>query len=234
MTSKIFANPSSRSSTLAALFPAAVSVVERRTPGDPADLLPAEAEHVTRAVPKRIQEFAAGRVCARRALEAFGVRDFVLHAAADRQPLWPAGFVGSITHTAGFCAAATARRDAVLAVGLDSEVVGAPTAELWPTIARAEELAWVRSLDDGAGAAAMTLLFSAKEAFYKSQYPLVGEWLDFHDLSIEVPGWGGTQGDFHVTAMRALRFARHARLPATGRYVFHEQFVSAAVTIPHQ
>ena len=92
------------------LFPPGVAVAVRREPGDPADLLPGEAVYVAKAVPKRINEFAAGRACARRALATFGMPGAVLLAAPDRQPLWPTGFVGSITHTAGFCAAAVAPR----------------------------------------------------------------------------------------------------------------------------
>ena len=205
---------------------------ERRIPGDAAELHPAEAEYVVRAVPKRILEFAAGRACARAALAEFGVRDFALRAAPDRQPLWPDGFIGSITHTAGFCAAAVAARTNMLAIGLDSEIVGAPTLDIWATIAGREELAWVEALPDGERPAAVTLLFAAKEAFYKCQYPLVGEWLDFHDLRVEVGAWGGPSGTFAVSAMRRIGFAQRVELPLVGRYLFHEQFVSAAVAVP--
>src|ERR1700730_18709662 len=87
------------------LFPQTFVIKERRIPGAPAELHPAEAEDVARAVPKRIAEFAAGRACARAALAEFGVREFALRAAPDRQPLWPEGFIGSIAHTAGLRAA---------------------------------------------------------------------------------------------------------------------------------
>src|SRR3984893_9355145 len=90
---------------LRTLFPRSVVVRDRRIPGDPVELHPAEAEYVARAVPKRIAEFAAGRACARAALAEFGVREFALRAAPDRQPLWPEGFIGSIAHTAGLRAA---------------------------------------------------------------------------------------------------------------------------------
>ncbi|HEY3659489.1 MAG TPA: 4'-phosphopantetheinyl transferase superfamily protein [Steroidobacteraceae bacterium] len=216
---------------LQGLFPAAVVVRERRIPGDAADLLASEAHYVARAHPKRINEFAAGRACARAALVELGVRDFALHAAADRQPVWPDGFVGSITHTAGLCVAAVAARSSILAIGLDSEIVGAPTLDIWPTICRDEELAWVYSLPLSEQAAAVTLLFSAKEAFYKCQYPLVGEWLDFHDLRI-LAAWGETRGTFQASATRNIRFAHYVDLPVTGRYVFHEQFISAGLSTP--
>jgi 4'-phosphopantetheinyl transferase EntD len=158
-----------------------------------------------------------------------GIRDFALRSAADRQPVWPQGIVGTITHTTGFCAAAVAPGNELLAIGLDSEVVGSPTADIWPTICRTEELDWVNQLAETDRAAAVTLVFSAKEAFYKCQYPLVGEWLDFHDVSVRVAGWGARDGTFSVQAIRPLRFAVHARLPITGRYVFHDEFVSAGV-----
>jgi 4'-phosphopantetheinyl transferase EntD len=207
-------------------------VRERRSPGDASELLPSEAAFVKKAVPKRVSEFAAGRACAKSALAALGVHDVALHPAADRQPLWPAGFIGSITHTRGLCVAAVAARSSILAVGLDSEIIGAPTPDIWSTICGDEELAWVGLLPAGDRPAAVTLLFSAKEAFYKCQYPLVGEWLDFHDLSIAVNDWGRTQGSFTASATRSIRFARHADLPIQGRYVFHDQFVSAGLSVP--
>lgn len=216
---------------LTSLFPADVVVVARRSPGDPADLMPAEAVHLAKAVPKRINEFAAGRACARAALATFGVTGFALHVAPDRQPLWPADYVGSITHTAGLCVAAVAPRSRLRALGLDSERTGAPTLDIWPTICRIEELAWVESLPSRLRAAAVTLLFSAKEAFYKCQYPVTAEWLDFHDLSIAAPDWGQARGRFLVTPMRAIRFAQLAPFPLVGRYTFHEEFVSTGVAL---
>ncbi len=217
---------------LRTLFPPTVVIKDRRIPGDPAELHPAETEYVARAVPKRIAEFAAGRACAKAALAEFGVHEFALRAAPDRQPIWPEGFIGSITHTTGFCAAAVAPRASMLALGLDTEIVGAPTRDIWPTISRNEELAWVQSLPAGDQPAAITLLFAAKEAFYKCQYPLVGEWLDFHDLRVEAGGWGDARGTFAVSATRNIRFTQRAALPLVGRYLFHERFVSAAVAVP--
>lgn len=205
-------------------------MIERHHPGNPLDLKPGESHYVARARAKRLQEFAAGRACARAALAEFGVHDVELPAAADRQPLWPQGFIGSITHTAGFCAAAVALRSEILCLGLDSETVGAPTRDIWSTVCRDEELVWIDSLPAAEQSAAITLVFSAKEAFYKAQYPLVSEWLDFHDLSIHAPGWSGASGVFTAVATRPIRFADHVRLPITGRYAFHEQFVSTAVS----
>lgn len=229
--SQISSPPADGTDALNSLFPPGVAVAVRREPGDPADLLPGEAVYVAKAVPKRINEFAAGRDCARRALATFGISGAVLLAAPDRQPLWPADFVGSITHTAGFCAAAVAPRSKWRGLGIDSEQSGAPTMDIWSTLCRPEELVWVDSLPPDQRPAAVTLIFSSKEAVYKCQYPITGEWLDFHDLQIHVLDWGSARGRFVVNPTRPIKIAAAAALPE-GRYSFHEQFVSSGLCIP--
>lgn len=218
----------------ASLFVSGVVAAELRTPGDASLLLPEEAESVAHAVPKRIQEFAAGRLCARRALAEFGVTDFPVRMARDRQPLWPELLVGSIAHTTGLCAAVVAERTRVLALGVDTEVAGAAKADLWPTICDPAERAWLDTLQPAERAAAVTLIFSAKEAFYKCQYPLAGEWLNFHDLRVTPLDWGASQGAFDVMPTRSIALSKHAAASVRGSYRFHEGFVSAGVCLPAQ
>jgi 4'-phosphopantetheinyl transferase EntD len=224
-------NPACLSVPLGRLFSPGVVVAVLREAADPDLLLPAEAACMGRAVAKRRQEFAAGRLCARRALAQFGVLDFPLRAADDRQPIWPDSMAGSITHTEGFCAAAVAPRTRVGALGLDSEVVGDIKAEIWPRICVPIEMAWVRSLAAAEQAAAVTLIFSAKEAFYKCQYPVVGERLDFRDVSIEAAQWGAPEGVFRIHATRRIAIAAHGPLPMPGRYLFHDGFVTAGMDL---
>ncbi len=90
-------------------FPAECAAAELRAPGDARLLLPEEAQSVANAVPKRAQEFAAGRaVRAACPGASSGSLQFPIRAAPDRQPVWPEFLVGSITHTTGFCAAVVA------------------------------------------------------------------------------------------------------------------------------
>ncbi len=227
----IAANPATLSAGLRGLFPAAVVAAELREPGDPKLLLPEEAAHLGRAVPKRIQEFAAGRLCARRAMAELGVRDFALRMEDDRQPLWPNFLVGSITHTTGMCVAVVAEKRRVAAMGMDSEVVGDVSRGIWSTICGPAEAVWLGSLPAAEQAAAVTLIFSAKEAFYKCQYPMVGERLDFHDLLIEPLEWGSSGAELKVQATRRLKFSDRAALPLLGRYLFHEEFVSVGIAV---
>jgi 4'-phosphopantetheinyl transferase EntD len=229
--SQFSVNPATLSPGLRDLFPPCAVVAELRGPGDARLLYPAEAESLQRSVPKRVGEFAAGRLCARRALAEFGIHDFALRVGDNRQPLWPPGMIGSISHTAGLCAAVVAEEGDLAAVGLDSEVVGQVPQEIWPAVCLPEELAWLASLPDPMRAAGVTLIFSAKEAFYKCQYPLVREWLDFQDVKVEPPVWGEARGEFRVGATRRIALERQTALPLTGRYAFHEEFVSVGIAL---
>jgi 4'-phosphopantetheinyl transferase EntD len=222
------------STTFAALFPAGAVAAELRGPGEASRLKPEEACSVARAVPKRIQEFAAGRQCARRALAELGLGDVSITVAHDRQPVWPPRVVGSITHTDGLCAAVVADSTRVAALGVDSERSGAVKPELWETICVADESAWLSALPPGDRAAAVTLLFCAKEAFYKCQYPLVGERLGFRDVCVSVLAWGEGHGTFSLRPVRPVALFERigAEQSLRGSYRLHEEFVSAGVWLP--
>ena len=188
---------------------------------------------MARAVPKRAREFAAGRLCARKALESFGITGFAVRAAPDRQPLWPDPVVGSITHTTGFCAAVIAERARFASLGIDTEMAEAVKTELWPSICVPAELGWIEALPPAERARAATLIFSAKEAFYKCQYPRTGEWLSFSDLRIVPLEWGAAHGVFALEAQSpmALFAAPQAAARLLTAYRFHEEFVSAGVAL---
>jgi 4'-phosphopantetheinyl transferase EntD len=222
-------NPATLSNDLSCLFPQGAVAAELRGPGDPQLLLPVEAMYMVRAVPKRVREFAAGRLCARRALAEFGIVDFPVRVADDRQPVWPGSMVGSITHTAGYGAAVVAERRSLAAVGLDSEVVGDVKAELWPRVCVPTESAWIASLPASEQPAAVTLIFSAKEAFYKCQFALVGERLNFHDVRVEAAAWGASSGAFRIQPTRRIAVCARAAPPLQGHYRFHQAFVTAGV-----
>ena len=214
-----------------ALFPPGVAAAELRLPGDAALLDPVEARVVAGAVPKRVGEFAAGRLCARSALARFGIEGFALRAGGDRQPLWPEGFVGSITHTVGFCAAVVGPATRFAALGLDTEKADSLSPELWRRICLASEIDWIESLPQAAQVSAATLVFSAKEALYKCQYPYTGERLSFHDVEVKPRDWSAGCGDFTISSRNnSTRIADFAgALRAV--YRFHEGFISAGVAL---
>jgi 4'-phosphopantetheinyl transferase EntD len=202
-----------------------------RAVGDPALLSEAERRCVDRAVPKRVQEFAAGRLCARRALAELGICDFQLLAAPDRQPIWPAAAVGSISHTQGYCSAVVGPRAQFAGLGLDTESSGAVGTELWAQTCSARESAQLRSLVPEWQIRAASLIFSAKEAFYKCQYPLTAEWLEFTDIEIEPESWQLDAGSYVVHPTRPLRLSPDSYHSMQGRFQFHESLVSAGFAL---
>jgi 4'-phosphopantetheinyl transferase EntD len=161
---------------------------------DRAELLPDEEPFVARAGDKRRREFAGGRACARRALGALGVPEVAIPSGRHREPVWPSGIVGSVTHTSTVCAAAAAKVDAYRAIGIDLE----PDVPLEPDVAGRvcddEELAAADALGVDAGTFAH-VLFSAKEALYKCQFPLSTTFLGFRDVALEQ---GSRPGDFRA------------------------------------
>lgn len=227
-------NPATLSTPLAGLFAPGVVAAELRTPADPALLFPEEAASLARAVPKRVGEFAGGRLAARRALAELGIVDFPLRVGPDRRPLWPDAVVGSITHTEGLCAAVAAGQGAILSLGLDTELAGEVKRELWRGICVGAEIAWLESLPQALQSAFATLIFSAKESFYKCQYPLTGQFLSFADVCVAPVGAivaASGEGSFAVSPTRPLALFERTRAPVIGRYRFHERYVSTGVTL---
>lgn len=174
------------------LLPTGVVTVETIGAEDPAAyLLPEEQPMVARAVAKRTREVTNARTCARRALAALGHPEVPILRGAKGEPLWPAGVVGSITHTTGYYAAAVAESTVVRSVGVDAEEHGALPDGVLAHVAFGAEpgrLAALRAADPTVWWD--RLLFSAKESVYKAWYPLTGRWLGFEDaeLTIDLAG----------------------------------------------
>ena len=174
------------------LLPAVAAVEEF---GDRADavLFPEEEAVIGRAVEKRRREFTTGRACARAALARLGQPPVAILRGERGAPDWPAGIVGSITHCAGYRAAAVARATEVLAIGLDAE----PDQPLPDGVLNAISLAAERASLEGLARSAPgpnwdRILFCAKESVYKAWFPLTGRWLGFEQARITLDPAAGT------------------------------------------
>ena len=141
---------------------------------------------LARAVATRRMEFLAGRLCARRALQAAGFSGSAdLAINARRGPVWPAGFVGSIAHGADTAWAVAASQTHYRALGIDLErlVTPAAAAELSASVLLHTEGALARSVNISYEQF-LSLAFSAKETLYKCLNPLTGAAFDFLDVEI--------------------------------------------------
>jgi 4'-phosphopantetheinyl transferase EntD len=171
---------------LARLVPRVVATAEARSRRDTAQLLPEEEQAVSGATDRRRREFASGRACARLALARLGVQAAPIPSGPNREPLWPAGVVGSITHCDGYRASAVASVEHVLSIGIDAEPHAPLPDDVVEQVAFGPELAMVAS---GGDLHLDRVLFCVKEAVYKAWFPLARTWLGFEDatVSIEIP-----------------------------------------------
>ena len=188
---------------------------------------PIELSSVHGAVESRRREFSTGRVMARRALERLGRAPVPIRRAPDRSPDWPEGFVGSISHTRGYCAVAVSSGERYGAIGLDIEVESDVRAHLARHLATAEELTALQATGVSE-ALAVAIAFTAKEAFYKSQYPLTGRLLDFLDVSVALDP---TRSEFRVRPLVPLsELGRSRSYP--GRVARCCGLIAAGIVIP--
>jgi 4'-phosphopantetheinyl transferase EntD len=153
-----------------------------------AGLFPEEREHIAHAVAKRRVEFAAVRRCARKALQELGYPPVPILPGEQREPRWPEGVVGSMTHCAGYCAAAVARSGEVSALGIDAEVHAPLPEGVLDLISLESERALLAELTERVPGAVHwdRVLFSAKESVYKAWFPLTRRWLGFEQADIEL------------------------------------------------
>lgn len=152
-----------------------------------AGLFPEEREHIAGAVAKRRAEFAAVRRCARRALRELGFPPVAILPGERREPLWPAGVVGSMTHCVGYCAAAVADAREITALGIDAEQHAPLPAGVLALISLESERERLAGLDArAAGVHWDRVLFSAKESVYKAWFPLTRSWLGFEQADVEL------------------------------------------------
>jgi 4'-phosphopantetheinyl transferase EntD len=220
------------SALLRELFPAGVVACELKGPGNPANLLPQEQACIERASLKRACEFAGGRMCARAAMEQLGVSGFPLIAAEDRSPQWPREICGSITHTRNYSAAVAAGRTRFKALGLDAEHVAEMSRDVSQLICSPAEAAWLAQLPHEEQPRLASLIFSAKEAFYKCQYSITRQWLEFRDVTLDIAGWELGEGSFAVRPLGICGLLQHHPLPWVGRFRFWEGLVITGIAFP--
>ena len=210
--------------TFNSLFPAAVVVVSTETDRLAGELHPQEAEPIRHAVAKRRDEFTLGRLCARDALARLGIRNFPLLMGPNREPRWPPGVAGSITHCEGFCGVAVARAP-IRAIGIDAETRAPLPAEIVQLVFTPDER---RRLTGYLHPEAPKLIFSAKESVYKCQFPLIALPLDFAEVEIllnEEAGEFVAEIHAHIKTPPDLRVLR-------GRFAIGADHVYTAVVLP--
>lgn len=213
-----------------ALLPSTVVAVEafEDLPGEAP--FPGEEGLIAKAVEGRRREFITARRCARAALRAFGHPDTPIHSGPKREPRWPTGMTGSITHCVGYRAAAVARTADIHLLGIDAEPNSPLPEGVARSIAGPDELDLLdRLADTHPGTHWGRLLFSAKESVYKAWFPVTRRWLGFEDARLSIDPDAGT-----FTATLSVDGARIDGRPALrtlrGRFAAANGLILTAVS----
>jgi 4'-phosphopantetheinyl transferase EntD len=214
------------------ILPREVAVAEAFGDQPGADLFPQEEAAIARAVPRRRREFATARACARAALAQLGEPPVPILRGASGAPLWPAGVAGSITHCAGYRAAAAARTSDIVTVGVDAEPDQALPGGVLDAISLPGERAHLNGLSARQPGTAHwdRLLFCAKEALYKAWFPLARQWLGFEQAEIVIDPDGGA---FTARLLVPAPLAAGSPLATVrGQWLAARGLVAAAIAVP--
>ena len=214
-----------RAEDLESLFD--LPVVAHRFAGTatPGDVHPEEAALVASAVAKRQHEFAAGRLCAHASLACLGVTSAPILRAGSA-PIWPAGSLGSISHTQGEIAAVACRSSLVRGLGIDIEWTDRVHQKLERQICVEREVAWLDARGSEERSRYAALIFSAKEAFYKCQYSVTEGWLGFRDAWVEIG-----EGTFTIRLTDPESALPGELHELSGAYRFDEPYVYTAIAL---
>ncbi|MDT3400980.1 4'-phosphopantetheinyl transferase family protein [Mucilaginibacter terrae] len=94
----------------------------------------AERNIIQGSAEKRRIDFSTGRYCARQALGMLINSKPAIMQGEGREPLWPNGVVGSISHSGKLAGAVAALQSNIMAIGVDIETVGEVKPEIWDLI----------------------------------------------------------------------------------------------------
>jgi 4'-phosphopantetheinyl transferase EntD len=212
------------------LLPVAVMATECRQDIGGRPLYPEEEEVASRVAPARRKEFTTVRACARDALAGLGFSPAPILPGPLGAPIWPAGVVGSMTHCAGYRAAAVARASEICSLGVDAEPNEPLPPDVLDSVADAGERAWIAGLlATRPDVSWDRLLFSAKESVFKTWFPLTRRWLDFGQAAITVDPAART---FSAgLAASAMPLADPPLTGFSGRWLVRDGLVLTAITV---
>ena len=150
---------------------------------------------------KRRDAFTSGRWLTQQLQHRVTGSAAAVGCGADRAPVWPAGCLGSITHTHDLVAAAVIRDSEARGVGIDLEQRGRVREHLFPRVLTPAERDRMSALAEDARRDLATLVFSAKESVYKALNPLLKRYIGFQEVEVmldartlaaaNAPGLGG-------------------------------------------
>ena len=134
----------------------------------------------------RKEHYRSGRICAGEVLSKLGTRGQpVLRDSQTREPLWPEGISGAITHSGNWAAAAAGKTSDVSGIGIDLEDLERQVdSRISRHVCIPEEQKWLQECEEDFLEKNLKIIFSAKESIFKAFFPYTRTYLHFHDARI--------------------------------------------------
>ncbi|EBB7356231.1 4-phosphopantetheinyl transferase [Salmonella enterica subsp. enterica serovar Berlin] len=172
-------------------------------------------EKLFAAVAKRRSEYLCGRISAQTLLTEKQIYTQVTQST-EGVPIWPDGWLGSISHTEHCAIAVIAPQNNCDILGVDIENFNPEVLEeIAGTITQESERKRLAKSEIGYNTA-LHIAFSAKESFYKALYPQVRKVFGFESAIItDIDTHNQT---FNIQLSHALTPALSARFQRTGYY----------------
>jgi len=186
------------------------------------ELLTEELENLSSSNSNRWSEYSTGRALAHELMPLLGCRIGPIGRDESRAPIWPAGLLGSISHTGSLAVAALARRNRCRSLGVDLERINRVGSRLAGQVLTESE----REGSAG-GPQALAVAFAAKEAGYKATYPIVQRFIAFKEAEVDID-WETSR--FSLRYVGANEECRVMEC-ATGQFLLHGPHVLALAII---
>ena len=134
----------------------------------------------------RKEHYRSGRICAGEVLSKLGtLGQPVLRDPQTREPLWPEGISGAITHSGKWAAAAAGKISDVSGIGIDLEDLERQVdSRISRHVCIPEEQKWLQECGEDFLEQNLKIIFSAKESIFKAFFPYTRTYLHFHDARI--------------------------------------------------
>lgn len=194
-------------------------------------LSPEEMEILSpKAVQKRRDEFLLGRAAACSALKQLGFASPPpVLKGRNREPIWPDGYIGTITHSNGVAVAAACARSYADGIGIDIETLEKNVSTgVFKLTCTEKELELIHS-DSSKNQTMFKRIFSAKEAGFKAFFRHAQAYIDYREAELS---WDSGTSSFEGVLLTdaGKKYPEGSRFTVGSRLI--DGFVFSHVLLP--
>lgn len=174
-------------------FPASIQLVQYNSDYYKSDLFlklapqQQQPDSFNQWVIQRQAQFLAGRLAAQNSLHANNYKPVNIGIGSHKQPIWPSGVIGSISHASNISISTVLDTDMHSGCGLDIQAlltVDEIKHSISIILSQQDQIIFPTLKDSLANSQLETLIFSAKESYFKSVFNSIGKYFNFNDISI--------------------------------------------------